>query len=282
MLTIQRQVIEADAADTQILHLGVFPTDKPRAPGIEALTVAQLLLPGVEQLIETLVIAQAGIGEVVTQTLDARETLVLEKWQILLDEVLKLLDLLTQQARQRLARGLEILQRRALALDTRCAVSIQRRQLRGIAFQTRGFLTRFTQAHQQRTRLVIGGVDARLQPLAKHGFAFAALTLRLRDLDLADVFHALSLVSGTSFIVDADVIGRVKKGDFDTSFVEKYFRPEATHAEDLEKAAAVLCTLLTHFREGAPPAAGAGRALSAGGRATRPSRRGSRTMRRRG
>ncbi len=48
-----------------------------------------------------------------------------------------------------------------------------------------------------------------------------------------------------------------RKGEFDTSFVEKYFRPEATHVEGLEKAAAVLCTLLTHFREGAAPAAGA-------------------------
>jgi acetyl-CoA carboxylase biotin carboxylase subunit len=48
-----------------------------------------------------------------------------------------------------------------------------------------------------------------------------------------------------------------RKGEFDTSFVEKYFRPEATHVEGLEKAAAVLCTLLTHFREGAVPASGA-------------------------
>jgi acetyl-CoA carboxylase biotin carboxylase subunit len=48
-----------------------------------------------------------------------------------------------------------------------------------------------------------------------------------------------------------------RKGEFDTSFVEKYFRPEATHVEGLEKAAAVLCTLLTHFREGAAPASGA-------------------------
>jgi acetyl-CoA carboxylase biotin carboxylase subunit len=47
-----------------------------------------------------------------------------------------------------------------------------------------------------------------------------------------------------------------REGEFDTSFVEKYFRPEATHVEGLEKAAAVLCTLLTHFREGAAPAAG--------------------------
>ena len=47
-----------------------------------------------------------------------------------------------------------------------------------------------------------------------------------------------------------------RKGEFDTSFVEKYFRPEATHVEGLEKAAAVLCTLLTHFREGPTPAAG--------------------------
>ncbi len=43
-----------------------------------------------------------------------------------------------------------------------------------------------------------------------------------------------------------------RRGEFDTSFVEKYFRPEATHVERLEKTAAVLCTLLTHFREGAP------------------------------
>lgn len=35
------------------------------------------------------------------------------------------------------------------------------------------------------------------------------LTLRLRGLDFADVFGALSLVSGTGFIVDADVVGRV-------------------------------------------------------------------------
>jgi acetyl-CoA carboxylase biotin carboxylase subunit len=45
-----------------------------------------------------------------------------------------------------------------------------------------------------------------------------------------------------------------RRGEFDTSFVEKYFRPEATHVERLEKAAAVLCTLLTHFREAAPGA----------------------------
>ncbi len=48
-----------------------------------------------------------------------------------------------------------------------------------------------------------------------------------------------------------------REGDFDTSFVAEYFRPEAARAEELEKAAAVLCTLLTHFREGAAPAAGA-------------------------
>jgi len=48
-----------------------------------------------------------------------------------------------------------------------------------------------------------------------------------------------------------------REGRFDTSFVEEYFRPEAARVEDLEKAAAVLCTLLTHFREGAAPAAGA-------------------------
>ena len=48
-----------------------------------------------------------------------------------------------------------------------------------------------------------------------------------------------------------------RRGEFDTSFVEKYFRPEATRVESLEKAAAVLCTLLTHFREGAAPASGA-------------------------
>jgi hypothetical protein len=35
------------------------------------------------------------------------------------------------------------------------------------------------------------------------------LTLRLRGLDFADVFHALSLISGTGFVVDADVVGRV-------------------------------------------------------------------------
>jgi acetyl-CoA carboxylase biotin carboxylase subunit len=48
-----------------------------------------------------------------------------------------------------------------------------------------------------------------------------------------------------------------REGDFDTSFVAEYFRPEAARVEELEKAAAVLCTLLTHFREGAAPAAGA-------------------------
>ncbi|HUU55762.1 MAG TPA: acetyl-CoA carboxylase biotin carboxylase subunit, partial [bacterium] len=48
-----------------------------------------------------------------------------------------------------------------------------------------------------------------------------------------------------------------RAGEFDTSFVERYFRPEATHVERLEKAAAVLCTLLSHFREKpAAPAAG--------------------------
>jgi hypothetical protein len=35
------------------------------------------------------------------------------------------------------------------------------------------------------------------------------LSLRLRGLDLADVFQALSLVSGTGFVVDADVVGRM-------------------------------------------------------------------------
>jgi hypothetical protein len=35
------------------------------------------------------------------------------------------------------------------------------------------------------------------------------LTLRLRGLDFADVFQALSLVSGAGFIVDADVVGQV-------------------------------------------------------------------------
>jgi hypothetical protein len=35
------------------------------------------------------------------------------------------------------------------------------------------------------------------------------LTLRLRDVDFADVFRALSLVSGQGFVVDADVLGRV-------------------------------------------------------------------------
>jgi hypothetical protein len=35
------------------------------------------------------------------------------------------------------------------------------------------------------------------------------LTLRLRGLDLADAFQALSLVSGTGFLVDADVAGRL-------------------------------------------------------------------------
>ncbi len=48
-----------------------------------------------------------------------------------------------------------------------------------------------------------------------------------------------------------------REGDFDTSFVEEYFRPEAARVEELEKAAAVLCTLLSHFREGGAPAAGA-------------------------
>jgi acetyl/propionyl-CoA carboxylase alpha subunit len=40
-----------------------------------------------------------------------------------------------------------------------------------------------------------------------------------------------------------------RSGIFDTSFVESEFRPEAARAEGLEQAAAVLCTLLTHFRE---------------------------------
>ena len=35
------------------------------------------------------------------------------------------------------------------------------------------------------------------------------LTLRLRGVDFADAFQALGLVSGTGFIVDADVIGQV-------------------------------------------------------------------------
>jgi hypothetical protein len=35
------------------------------------------------------------------------------------------------------------------------------------------------------------------------------LTLRLRDVDFADVFRSLSLVSGQGFVVDADVLGRV-------------------------------------------------------------------------
>lgn len=35
------------------------------------------------------------------------------------------------------------------------------------------------------------------------------LTLRLRDMDLADVFQALNLVSGAGFVVDSDVVGRV-------------------------------------------------------------------------
>ena len=35
-----------------------------------------------------------------------------------------------------------------------------------------------------------------------------ALTLRLRDADLADVFYALHLLSGQGFVVDGDVIGR--------------------------------------------------------------------------
>jgi Pilus assembly protein, PilO len=34
------------------------------------------------------------------------------------------------------------------------------------------------------------------------------LTLRLRDVDLADVFYALHLVSGQGFVVDGDVVGR--------------------------------------------------------------------------
>ena len=58
-----------------------------------------------------------------------------------------------------------------------------------------------------------------------------------------------------------------RKGEFDTSFVEKYFRPEASHAERQEKAAAVLCTILNHLRgpatavspDGAGPAANAWR-----------------------
>jgi acetyl-CoA carboxylase biotin carboxylase subunit len=56
-----------------------------------------------------------------------------------------------------------------------------------------------------------------------------------------------------------------RKGEFDTSFVEKYFRPEASHAERQEKAAAVLCTLLSHLRGAATPAGtdGAGPATDA-------------------
>jgi acetyl/propionyl-CoA carboxylase alpha subunit len=50
-----------------------------------------------------------------------------------------------------------------------------------------------------------------------------------------------------------------RRGEFDTSFVEKHFRPEATHVERLEKAAAVLCTLLAHFREGGPAEGAPGR-----------------------
>lgn len=53
-------------------------------------------------------------------------------------------------------------------------------------------------------------------------------------------------------------------GTYDTSFVEKCFRPEATHSEPHERAAAVLCTLLRHRRPAA--AAGAdGSAASAAG-----------------
>jgi acetyl-CoA carboxylase biotin carboxylase subunit len=56
-----------------------------------------------------------------------------------------------------------------------------------------------------------------------------------------------------------------RKGEFDTSFVEKYFRPEASHAERQEKAAAVLCTILSHLRGAAAPAGtdGAGPATDA-------------------
>jgi len=56
-----------------------------------------------------------------------------------------------------------------------------------------------------------------------------------------------------------------RKGEFDTSFVEKYFRPEASHAERQEKAAAVLCTILNHLRGPAAPVSpdGAGPATDA-------------------
>jgi hypothetical protein len=40
------------------------------------------------------------------------------------------------------------------------------------------------------------------------GGASAGLTLRLRDMDLADVFYALHLVTGQGFVVDGDVAGR--------------------------------------------------------------------------
>jgi acetyl-CoA carboxylase biotin carboxylase subunit len=45
-----------------------------------------------------------------------------------------------------------------------------------------------------------------------------------------------------------------REGDFDTSFVEREFHPEAARSQSLEQASAVLCTLLTHFREHAAPA----------------------------
>ncbi len=56
-----------------------------------------------------------------------------------------------------------------------------------------------------------------------------------------------------------------RKGEFNTTFVEKYFRPEASHAERQEKAAAVLCTILSHLRGAAAPAGtdGAGPATDA-------------------
>ncbi len=58
-----------------------------------------------------------------------------------------------------------------------------------------------------------------------------------------------------------------RAGDVDTSFVETFFRAEATHAERHERAAAVLCTVLTHLapaatlqavRDGARAPGGAG------------------------
>jgi len=58
------------------------------------------------------------------------------------------------------------------------------------------------------------------------------LTVRLRDVDFADVFQVLGLASGTAFLVDADVVGRVSVDvtratlDETLGFIEKQARAE--------------------------------------------------------